>query len=231
MHLLFPALFVDSNVKVIGSNSSVNEFNPSIQNHAVGIMGVYKRTRMKLSLAQFGNTDFNLKAGLIGIQLKLSDKLCIGSEFHLAQSHISNYKDQYIPGTAIGICLQLHPSIVYINKVGIFGVSVKENHLELQQEYIHVLNLKTKEILSVNIAMTKYLNQSHSLFSVGYLLQFKPQFSTSMTYQTGTKSIAIGLNLNIHQLQLNVETKYNQALGLGYLLGLSKHLHSTHKNQ
>jgi len=231
MHLQFPALLLDSNVKVIGINSSVNEFNPSIQNHAIGMMGAYKKTRMKLSLAQFGNTDFNLQAGLLGIQLKLTDKLCVGTECHLAQSRISNYKDQYIVGTAIGICLQLHPSIIYINKLGIFGISEKENHLELHQEYIHVLNLKTKDRLSINLAMTKYLNQSQSLFSIGYLLQFKPQFSTSMTYQTGTKSIAIGLNLNIHQLQLNVETKYNQALGLGYLLGLSKYLYSTHKNQ
>jgi hypothetical protein len=231
MHLQFPALLLDSNVNAIGINSSLSEFNPSIQNHAIGIIGVNNKTRMKLSLAQFGNSEFNLQAGLMGIQLKLSEKLCIGSEIHLAESRISNYKDLYILGTAIGICLQLHPSIVYINKLGFYGISTKENQLELHQEYIHVLNLKTKDMLSINLAMTKYLNQNQSFFSIGYLLQFKPQFSTSMTYQTGTKSIAVGLNLSIHQLQLNVESKYNQALGLSYLLGLSKHLHSNYKKQ
>jgi hypothetical protein len=231
LQLLFPALFVDSNAYTIIINSSLNEFDPGIQNHAIGMFGSYKRSKLKLGLAQFGNKDYKIQSWQTGIQLKLTDKLYMGTEMHWAQSLLSNYKNLYLMGTALGICIQLHPSLTYINKIGFFGTRDKENNWAIRHEHLHLLSLQTKEILTLNLAMMKYLEQNESLFSFGYLLQLKPQFSVGMTYQTGTKSIAVGLNLHLTQLQFNIETKYNQALGMDYLIGLSKQFHTTKKKQ
>lgn len=221
-----PAMQLDSFPLHILMNGSINEFDPSIQNQSLGLLGQISGLHFKLGIAQFGNSNFKQQSCVAGLQLKLLDKLKVGTELQFAQSTIVDYKSISIIGASIGIAVKLMPAILYANKLGLFVNESAQNELNFSHDFLHVLTVKVHDNLNLHACFQKHLEQNNANFAIAYQLQFKKGFSQSMSFAPEQKMGAIALLLPIQLLQLIIELKYNQALGVSYFMALSKPIFS-----
>ncbi len=221
--LQFPACGLDSAQLCVLLNNQFNAFDPSIQNQSMAILGNVKPFGYKIGMAQFGNNLYQQQSMLMGLQLKLFDKVKMGAEFQFARSAILGYQTYNMIGVAIGFAIPLNSYLFYLNKIGFHLNQTQEIKTPASLAYNHVLFVRPISTFAVYGNYLKTVELQHAMFSLGCQLQLNQTLSSSMNFRPEQQQLTLGLEFRLKKTQLVIETKLSQAIGVGYFLALSKY--------
>ncbi len=222
--LQFPAYFIDSTQLCILLNNQFNAFDPSIQNHSIAVIGNRKPIGYTLGIAQFGNSLYHQQSMLMGLQLKLFDKVKMGAQMQAARSAISGYQSNNLIGMAIGFAITLNQYLLYLNRIGFQLNQTQEMKTPDRLAYNHVLFVRPVSMLELYGSYLKTIELQKALFSMGFQLHLNNYLSSSMNFRPEQQQLTIGIALNIKKNQFVIETKLSQAIGVGYFLAFSKQI-------